>query len=109
VVELFGRVTRALSQVEDATSELENVASVTLSDGSGQHLAQSDRLKAAAEAIRGALAMLEDASKNARRTIRSVITHPVYGVGPGATELGVEEREALANAGGLSRRNLRLL
>ena len=108
VVELFGRVGRALRQVEDATSELENVARVTLSDGSGQ-LSQTDGLKAAAEAIRRALTMLEDASKNARRTIRSVITHPVYGLGPGASELGLDEREALANAGGLSSRNLRLL
>lgn len=109
VVDLFGRVGQALRQVEDATSELENTARAVFSNGQGQSLTGPEMLKAAAAGIRRALEIVEESSKNARRTIRGVFSHPVYGLGPASGAIGLEERQALANAGGLSRRNLRLL
>jgi len=109
VVDLFGQVGQSLGQLEDATSQLENTARTALSNAESQRLTRADMLKAAGQGIRRALAMVEEASRNARLTIRGVLSHPVYGLGPGSPAIGLEEREVLANAGGLSRRNLRLL
>jgi hypothetical protein len=109
VVDLFGRAGQSLGQLEDATLQLESTARTTLSNAESQRLTRADTLKAAGQGIRRALAVAEEASKNARRTIRGVLSHPVYGLGPASDAIGLEEREALANAGGLSRRNLRLL
>ena len=109
VVELFGQAGQSLRQVEDATLELENIARATLSSARGQHLSRTEVLEAAAGEIRRGLELLEEASKNARRILRGVFSHPVYGLGPGSDAIGLEERQALANAGGLSKRNLRLL
>ena len=108
VVDLFGQVGQALRQLEDATLELENTARAAFSNGHGQPLT-AEMLAAAAVGIRRALEIVEESSKNARRTIRSAFSHPVYGLGPGSGAIGLEGRESLANAGGLSRRTLRLL
>jgi hypothetical protein len=109
VVELFGQVGQSLRDVENATLELENTARAAFSNARAQHLPRTEMLNAAAEGIRRAIAIVEETSKNGRRTIRGVFFHPVFGLGPASGTIGLEERQALANAGGLSRRNLRLL
>ena len=105
VVELLGQVGHTLRHLEDATMSLEEIARTTFANARDQpEMFQS----AAVDILRG-FNILEEASKNARRTIRDVFSHPVYGLGPGSGAIGLEERQALANTGGLSRRNLRLL
>jgi hypothetical protein len=57
-----------------------------------------------------AFRILEEFSLQARRTVRRVLTHPIYGMGPGSgVGIGVDEREELARSGGLDGKTLRLL
>ena len=109
VTELFRQVGQSLQGLEAATLEVENAARATLVNAQTQDMSDSDLLLAAAEEIGRGFRVLEDASTNARRTVQRVLAHPVFGVGPGGGDIGLEERQALAAAGGLDRRNLRLL
>jgi hypothetical protein len=108
VADLFRQVGDALKGLEQAASSGETTAAAVLSGPQGQTLGREDLLAAAAE-ITQALSILEDASRSARRTVRRVLSHPMYGLGPSSGTMGFEGREALASAGGLDARNLRLL
>jgi Clostripain family len=109
VAELFGQVGRSLQQLEQSTLDLEIRARTMLSDAQALELNPVDFLKAASQEINYGFCVLEEASASARRTVRRVLSHPVYGIGPSSGVLGLEERRALAGAGGLDRRSLRLL
>jgi hypothetical protein len=80
-----------------------------LADAQALEINPIDFLKAASQEIEHGFCVLEEASASARRTVRRVLSHPVYGIGPSSGVLGLEERRALASAGGLDRRSLRLL
>ncbi len=75
------------------------------SPGSGLH----QQLEVCRERIASAFRILDAASSTARRTLRRVLADPVYGLGPGLRGIGLEERQELADVGGLSSRNLVLL
>jgi hypothetical protein len=59
--------------------------------------------------VQRAFRIAEDASTQARRILRRVLAHPVYGFGPGPENVTVEDRRELARAGGLSSAQLQLL
>ena len=109
VNELFQQVGQALRGLEQATLEVETTARTVLSGAEAEGLSKEDMMDAAAEEIVRSFRILEDASANSRRTVRRVLGHPLYGLGPGRVGIGLEERQALAVSGGLDRRNLRLL
>jgi hypothetical protein len=110
VVLLFALVGEALGNLERAVAQVEGTAAMVLA----QQLKTPDvefklQLEACEERIRSAFRILEAASNTARRTLRRVLADPVYGLGPGLRDVGLEQREELADAGGLSSRNLVLL
>ena len=109
VAGLFQQVGDSLRGLEQATLEVETVARNMLAESQAQDLSKEELLGAASGEIDCAFRVLEDASGDARRTVRRVLGHPLYGIGPGGTGLGLEERQVLASAGGLDRRSLRLL
>jgi Clostripain family len=109
VTDLFRQVGQTLRELEQAALQTETTARAMLADPQTQKLNPKDLVAAAAQEIGRAFRLLEESSTNARRTVRRVLSHPVYGLGPGSTGLGLEERQALASAGGLDRRSLRLL
>jgi hypothetical protein len=109
VVELFRQVGQVLLLLEQAALEVETTARDTLANAQIQNLSRKDLLRAASGDIDRAFRILQEASTNARRTVRHVLAHPVYGMGPTSGTVGLEERQALASAGGVDRRTLRLL
>jgi hypothetical protein len=109
VNELFQQVGQALKGLEQATLKVETTARTVLAGAEAEGLTKEEMMGAAAEEIGRSFRILEDASANSRRTVRRVLGHPLYGLGPGDTGIGLEERQALAVNGGLDRRNLRLL
>jgi hypothetical protein len=109
VVELFSQVGGALRQLEEATLEIETVARGMLIDAQVQDLTKRQLLDAARDEIDRAFRVLQEAATTARRTVRQVLAHPVYGVGPASGVISLDDRQALAAAGGLDRRSLRLL
>ena len=109
VTDLFRQVGQTLRELEQAALQTETTARSMLADPQTQNLSKKDLIAVAADEIGRAFRLLEESSTNARRTVRRVLSHPVYGLGPGFAGLGLEERQALASAGGLDRRNLRLL
>jgi hypothetical protein len=109
VNELFQQVGQSLKGLERATLEVETTARAVLAGAQAEGMSKKDLLHAAAEEIGRSFRILEDASTNSRRTMRRVLGHPLYGLGPGSPGIGLEERQALAVSGGLDRRNLRLL
>jgi Clostripain family len=109
VNELFQQVGQALKVLEQATLEVETTARTVLASAEAEGLTKQEMMDAAAEEIVRSFRILEDASANSRRTVRRVLGHPLYGLGPGSIGIGLEERQALAVSGGLDRRNLRLL
>jgi hypothetical protein len=109
VADLFGQVGAALKRLEEATLGVEVVARNMLQDARTQNLSRDVLLRAARDEIDRSFGVLEEASLNARRAVRRVLSHPVYGVGPTSGDVGLEQRQVLATAGGLDRRNLRLL
>jgi len=109
VHELFQQVGQALKGLEQVTQEVETTARTVLAGAEAEGLTKEEMMGAAAEEIVRSFRILEDASANSRRTVRRVLGHPLYGLGPGSIGIGLEERQALAVSGGLDRRNLRLL
>jgi hypothetical protein len=102
-------VGQALKGLELATLEVETTARTVLAGAEAEGLTKEEMMGAAAEEIVRSFRILEDASASSRRTVRRVLGHPLYGLGPGDTGIGLEERQTLAVNGGLDRRNLRLL
>jgi hypothetical protein len=99
VAQLFGQVGGSLRDLELAAANLEGTTATILME---------PRL-GGAERIQRAFKVLAESSLAARRTMKRVLSHPLYGLGPGLKGLGSEDRLALADAGGLSSRHLRLL
>jgi hypothetical protein len=59
--------------------------------------------------MRQAFGILRERATSARRIIRKVVANPAYGLGPTPAAFDRDERDELANAAGLSARNLLLL
>jgi hypothetical protein len=102
VCDLFQQVGQALAQLEDAASEVETMVRAQLAPTNPPVDGQSGT-------IERAFLLLQDASSAARRTMRRVLAHPVYGLGPAEAELTFDARQELARGGGLDKRHLRLL
>jgi hypothetical protein len=109
VVDLYRQVAEALFALEEAALSVEVTARTVMSSQAVQSMSKKDLEEASAQQIKRAFRLLDDASMGARRVVRRVLAHPIYGIGPGSSDLGLEERQVLARAGGLDRRGLRLL
>jgi hypothetical protein len=107
---LFGQVAKSMQALEQATTEAETVAALGLL-GSATSPALEPLLTGAKTRgqVERAFRTLAEASNEARRTLRRVVSHPAYGFGPGDTALDVESRRALARASGLNSTTLALL
>jgi hypothetical protein len=97
---LFRSAADALRRLECATAELERQAGESL----GREVFERRAL-----GLRQAFVILCETATSARRTIRAVIANPAYGLGPSPAAFDLDDREELANAAGLSARNLLLL
>jgi hypothetical protein len=109
VVDLYSQVAEALFALEEAALSVEVTARMVLSSRTTRAMSEEDFRRASAQQIERSFRLLEDAAMGARRVVRRVLAHPIYGIGPGSNDLGLEERQVLARAGGLDRRSLRLL
>jgi hypothetical protein len=107
---LFRQVARSMLALELATTEAETVAALGLL-GSAPNPALDALITGARtrNQVERAFRSLAEASTDARRTLRRVVSHPAYGFGPGDTALDVESRRALASASGLNSGTLALL
>ena len=107
---LFTRVALVLVRLERAAAVIESAAAQFLFEPahgkmlSGEHYEQAVRQR-----FERTFGVMKEASLQARRSIRRILAHPLYGLGPGPEGLGQEERDELAAAAGLNRRSLRLL
>jgi len=99
-LQLFRRAADALRGLELATAELELQARESF----GKAVFDERAL-----GIHQAFAILCETATSARRTIRRVIANPAYGLGPSGAAFGLDDREELATAAGMSARNLVLL
>lgn len=111
LVELFRQVGQALQQVETALHEVERTGAIAISGtrNNGAPLQPAVRRDLALRQVDRAFQVLVEASIDARRTMRRVLAHPLYGFGPGPENVGTEERLELARLGGLNSRELVLL
>lgn len=110
VADLFRQVGETLAQLEQATASLENTARALLADPVDEQHADSEELyDTAAHGIDRAFETLQEAAVTVRRTVRRVLAHPVYGLGPGEGTLTLDTRAELARFGGLDRRSLQLM
>jgi hypothetical protein len=109
VADLFRQVGESLVSLEAAATGVETTARALLVDSPISMREQRDASRATAQEIDQAFQELEAASLDTRLTLRRVLAHPVYGLGPGEEPLSVDTREELAIFGGLSRRQLKLL
>jgi hypothetical protein len=110
VVLLFALVGEALAELERAVAGVEGTAAMVLAEQlEAPGVEFKLQLEVCKERISSAFRVLEAASNTARRTLRRVLADPVYGLGPGLRGVGLEQRQELADAGGLSSRNLVLL
>jgi hypothetical protein len=109
VADLFKQVGESLIALEAAAAGVETMARATLVVSPVPTPDPRDANRATAQEIDQAFQVLEVASSDTRLTLRRVLAHPVYGLGPGEEPLSMDIREELALSGGLSRRNLKLL
>jgi hypothetical protein len=109
VADLFKQVGESLITLEAAASAAEAAARAVLVVSPFSTLDPPAAQIATAQEIGQAFRGLEEASSDTRRTLRRVLAHPVYGLGPGEEPLSLDTREDLALFGGLSRRHLKLL
>ena len=110
VAGLYGLVAEAMRQMEQAVSDLESVTAAALRvEGMGKGLDSSSRVAVISREIGRSFGILSEGASNARRTVRRVVAHPVYGLGPGPVPFGRDAREELAVKSGLGRRHLLLL
>ncbi len=107
VADLFSNVGESLRQLEAALTDVEIVTRAMLEPSDGDTRVETPAGKA--QAIAYAFDLLQEASASARRTVRYVLSHPVYGLGPAEGDLTFDVRQELARAGGLNKRQLRLL
>ena len=109
VVDLFKQVAGSLIALEAAATGVEDLARAMLVVAPVSTPDPRDAQTATAQEIDQAFGVLEEASLDTRRTLRRVLAHPVYGLGPGEDPLSIDIREDLAQSGGLTRRFLKLL
>jgi hypothetical protein len=109
-MDLFGQVATSLLTLERATAEAETIAALGLL-GSAASPGLEVLLTGARSfsQVERAFRTLAEASTEARRTLRRVVSHPAYGFGPGDAALDAEARRSLARASGLSSATLALL
>ena len=109
VVDLFKQVAGSLIALEAAAAGVEDLARAMLVVAPVSTPDPRDAQRATAQEVDQAFGVLEEASLDTRRTLRRVLAHPVYGLGPGEDALSIDIREDLAQSGGLTRRFLKLL
>jgi hypothetical protein len=109
VAALFKQVGDSLIALEATATDAESAARATLVVAPVSTPDPRDSQTATAQEIEQAFGVLEEASLNTRLTLRRILAHPVYGLGPGEEPLSSDTREKLAQAGGLSRRFLKFL
>jgi hypothetical protein len=110
VATLIGCVASSLVGLERATADIEAmVAQCLFAPHFGELLSDEDYAATIEGRFKEAFDVLTEVALQARRTIRQVLGHPVYGLGLGPDGFGQAERDALATASGLNRRNLALL
>jgi hypothetical protein len=107
VANLFGEVGESLAQLEDALTNVESVTRAMLIPSDGD--TPPDSWEGKRLEIGRAFELFQEVSAYARRNVRNVLSHPVYGLGPAEGELTFDVREELARRGGLSKGRLRLL
>jgi hypothetical protein len=106
IASLFEQVGSSLRNLESAAADLEKTAMSTLGPGGSVAAlppAGSDR------EVERAFRVCSEAVEDARRTLIRVLSHPVYGFGPGSGGVSAADRQALARAGGMNNRSLSLL
>ena len=105
IADLFADVGRTLQMLESAVGEAETLLAFAITSGGDvvnggpPNAMQVDR----------AFRIIDDASAEARRTLRRVLADPEYGFGRGPENVTVEDRRELARAGGLSSTRLKLM
>jgi hypothetical protein len=105
IADLFADVGRTLQTLESAVGEAETLLAFAITSGGDvvnggpPNAMQVDR----------AFRIIDDASAEARRTLRRVLADPEYGFGRGPENVTVEDRRELARAGGLSSTQLKLM
>jgi hypothetical protein len=109
VADLFKQVGQSLLSLEAAAAGVESTARALLVVSPVTIPGPRDANRATAQEIDQAFQVLEAASLDTRLTLRRILAHPVYGLGPGEEPLSIDVREELALFGGLSRRALKLL
>jgi hypothetical protein len=110
VRKLFERAAVALRDVERSIAKLELQAREALTgERQLEELKQQSYLDALVRDVSPAFAALCESASNARRTIRGVVAHPLYGLGPSASAFALDQREELAFSAGFSQTRLRLL
>jgi hypothetical protein len=109
VADLFKQVGESLITLEAAAADVEAAARALLVVAPLSTPNPEDAYEATAQELDQRFGVLMEASGETRRTLRRVLAHPVYGLGPGEEPLSLDVREGLALHGGLSRRFLRLL
>ena len=109
VADLFRQAGASLLALETAAAGVEALACARLVAAPYSTTSADDANRATAQEIDQAFQVLEAAASDTRLTLRRILAHPVYGLGPGEEPLSSDTREELALFGGLSRRQLKLL
>jgi hypothetical protein len=109
VADLFRQVGDSLRALEEAATNVELSARMMLIVGPALATHHVDPNAVARVELERSFLLLEEASADTRRTLRRVLVHPVYGLGPGEEALTFDVRQDLALSGGLDRRHLKLL
>jgi hypothetical protein len=102
---LFADVGRALQTLEAAVGEAETLLAFAVTSGGDVVNGGPPNIMQVNRAFR----IVDDASAEARQTLRRVLADPVYGFGPGPETVTVDDRRELARAGGLSSTKLKLM
>jgi hypothetical protein len=110
IADLFLQVGVSLKALENAGADVETLATkALLAPGGVQAFEALSTVTLAKARLERAFQELSEASADARLTLRRVVTHPTYGIGPGPREVTVSDRQEFARAGGLSSADLALL
>ena len=109
VIHLFLNIARSFKQVELAIVGLEDEVATFLDPEFGAILSRDDFEKAIEARIQRRFAVIRETGLQALRIVRRVLAHPTFGIGPGPSNIGRGDREALAAQAGLSRQRLLLL
>jgi hypothetical protein len=107
---LYCALATVLVDVEVAISNLElSAAQCQLEPGFADALSDEQYKSAMEQRFARLFAVAGEAALIARRTTRTIMSHPVYGLGPGPDGFGQAQRDQLAATSGLSRSQLALL